>query len=93
MTNVVCQELQIQQRDADRLRYGSRLLAQASRRLRETGIKGCSTSRLKPYRQLYQQHRAIGPTVSDQFVASEVEGQPRDIQEELSGRRKGATDG
>ena len=62
--------VEYEQRGVDRAKYGSRLLAKVSRQLQEAGIKGCSTSRLKIYRQFYQQHRgikAIGPTLSDQL--------------------------
>ena len=62
--------VEYEQRGVDRAKYGSRLLAKVSRQLQKAGIKGCSTSRLKLYRQFYQQHRgikAIGPTLSDQL--------------------------
>ena len=60
--------------------HGSRLLAKVSRRREEAGIKGCSTSRLKPYRQFDQQHRVIGPTLSDQLapLASDARTSPID---------------
>ena len=48
--------------------HGSRLLAKVSRHRPEAGIKGCSTNRLKLYRQSYQQHRTIDPTLSDQLT-------------------------
>ena len=62
--------VEYEQRGVDRAKYGSRLLTKVSRQPQEAGIKGCSTSRLKLYRQFYQQHRgvkAIGPTLSDQL--------------------------
>ena len=59
--------VEYEQHGADRAKYGSRLLAKVSHRLQEAGVKGCSTSRLKLYRQFYQQHRGIGPTVWDQL--------------------------
>ena len=65
--------VEYEQRGADRALYGDRLLAKASRRLQEAGVKGCSTIRLNLYRQFYQQHtgiKGIGPTLSDQFAAS-----------------------
>ena len=63
--------VEYEQRGADRALYGDRLLAKASRRLQEAGVKGCSTTRLKLYRQFYQQHtgiKGIGPTLSDQLT-------------------------
>ena len=72
--------VEYEQRGVDRAKYGSRLLAKVSRQLQEAGIKGCSTSRLKLYRQFYQQHRgikAIGPTLPDQFVSFHPGSQER----------------
>ena len=67
--------VEFEQRGADRAKYGSHLLDKVSYRLQEAGIKGCSTTRLKLYRQFYQHYAGIGPTLSDQFVASASEGQ------------------
>ncbi len=52
----------------DRARYGSRLLASLSNRLKVLGMKGNSPTRLKLYRSFYQQHKEIGPALSDQFT-------------------------
>ena len=60
-----------------------------SHRLQEVGIKGCSTSRLKLYRQFYQQHRkikAIGPTLSDQLASTMSEDRISAIGETPSDR-------
>ena len=67
--------VEYEQRGADRAKYGSRLLDKVSHRLQEAGVKGCSTTRLKLYRQFYQRYTGIGPTLSDQFTASALEGQ------------------
>ena len=67
--------VEYEQRGADRAQYGDRLLAKVSRRLQEAGVKGCSATRLKLYRQFYQQHtgiKGIGPTLSDQFASSSI---------------------
>ena len=61
--------VEYEQRGSDRAKYGAGLLAKVSHRLQEAGIKGCSTSRLELYRLFYQQHRGIGPTLSDQFAS------------------------
>jgi predicted nuclease of restriction endonuclease-like (RecB) superfamily len=58
--------VEYEQRGEDRARYGSRLLASLSNRLKVLGIKGNSSTRLKLYRSFYQQHKEIGPTVPDQ---------------------------
>ena len=58
--------VEYEQNGADRAKYGSRLLASLSRRLKILGIKGSSPTRLKLYRSFYQQHKEIGPTLSDQ---------------------------
>ena len=59
MTDLVCQGFELEQRSEDRAKYGSGLLAKVSRRLPENDTKGCSASRLKLYRQFYQQHRQL----------------------------------
>ena len=67
--------VEYEQRGADRAQYGDRLLAKVSCRLQEAGVKGCSATRLKLYRQFYQQHtgiKGIGPTLSDQFASPSV---------------------
>ena len=58
--------VEYEQSGADRAEYGVRLLSRMSDRLRETGIRGTSTTRLKLYRQFYRQRGSIGPTLSDQ---------------------------
>ncbi len=78
--------VEYEQRCADRAKYGARLLAKVSHRLQEAGIKGCSTSRLKLYRLFYQQHRGIGPTLSDQFALSESDRRPPEIGPTPSGQ-------
>ena len=71
--------VEYEQRGADRAKYGAGLLTKVSHRLQETGIKGCSTSRLKLYRLFYQQHRGIGSTPSDQFALPESARRPPEI--------------
>ena len=56
--------VEYEQNGADRAVYGGRLLSRMSDRLRETGIRGASTTRLK----LYRQRGSIGPTLSDQSL-------------------------
>ena len=60
--------VEYEQNGADRAVYGGRLLSRMSDRLRETGIRGASTTRLKLYRQFYRQRGSIGPTLSDQSL-------------------------
>lgn len=60
--------VEYEQSDADRAEYGVRLLSRMSDRLRQMGIRGASTTRLKLYRQFYRQRGLIGPTVSDQSL-------------------------
>ena len=60
--------VEYEQSGADRAEYGVRLLDRMSDRLRETGIRGTSTTRLKLYRQFYRQRGSIGPTLSDQSL-------------------------
>ena len=67
--------VEYEQRGADRAQYGDRLLAKVSCRLQEAGVKGCPATRLKLYRQFYQQHtgiKGIGPTLSDQFASPSI---------------------
>ena len=56
--------VEYEQNGADRVAYGGRLLSRMSDRLRETGVRGASTTRLK----LYRQRGSIGPTLSDQSL-------------------------
>ena len=60
--------VEFEQSGADRAEYGVRLLSRMSDRLRETGIRGTSTTRLKLYRQFYRQRGSIGPALSDQLA-------------------------
>ena len=60
--------VEYEQSGANRAEYGVRLLDRMSDRLRETGIRGTSTTRLKFYRQFYRQRGTIGPTLSDQSL-------------------------
>ena len=69
--------VEYEQNGADRAEYGRRFLVTLSKRLQEIGIRGSSPTRLKLYRAFYQQHRGIGPTVSDQLaMLLPFEGQP-----------------
>ena len=69
--------VEYEQSGADRAEYGVRLLDRMSDRLRETGIRGTSTTRLKLYRQFYRQRGSIGPTLSDQFQYSRSASLPQ----------------
>ena len=60
--------VEYEQSGADRAEYGVRLLSRMSGRLRQMGIRGASTTRLKLYRQFYRQRELIGPTLSDQSL-------------------------
>lgn len=56
--------VEFEQNGADRAEYGGRFLENLSVRLRQAGIKGVSSTRLKLYRSFYQQNKRICPTVS-----------------------------
>ena len=51
--------VEYEQSGADRAEYGVRLLSRMSDRLRQMGIRGASTTRLKLYRQFYRQRGLI----------------------------------
>ena len=97
--------VEYEQNGADRAAYGGRLLARMSDRLRETGIRGASTTRLKLYRQFYRQRGSIGPTLSDQSLLPALPqgtGRTRPTPSDLpaveggtrgSGRERAARDG
>jgi hypothetical protein len=59
--------VEFEQRGSDRAQYGSRLLSSLVERLRANGIKGCSLSNLKSFRQFYQTYPEISQTVSGQL--------------------------
>ena len=69
--------VEYEQSGADRAQYGARLLDRMSDRLRQAGIRGASTTRLKLYRQFYNQRASIGPTLSDQSLLPASTGQIR----------------
>lgn len=56
--------VEYQQNGADRAEYGERFIEALSEKLKEQGIKGCSSTRLKLYRLFYQQRKQIRPTPS-----------------------------
>jgi len=56
--------VEFEQNGADRAEYGSRFLENLSVQLKQAGIKGTSSTRLKLYRSFYQQYKQICPTVS-----------------------------
>ncbi len=59
--------VEFEQRGDDRARYGSRLLSSLAERLKTDGVKGCSFSNLKSFRQFYQAYPEISQTVSGQL--------------------------
>jgi predicted nuclease of restriction endonuclease-like (RecB) superfamily len=58
--------VEYEQNGADRAEYGIGFLDNLSIRLKQAGIKGSSTTRLKLYRSFYNLYRGIRPTVSDE---------------------------
>jgi hypothetical protein len=56
--------VEFEQNGADRAEYGSRFLENLSVQLKQAGIKGTSSTRLKLYRSFYQQYKQICPTVT-----------------------------
>ena len=81
--------VEYEQSGADRAQYGARLLYRMSDRLRQAGIRGTSTKRLKLYRQFYLQRASIGSTLSDQSLLPASTGQIAQTPsaESLSSRR------
>jgi predicted nuclease of restriction endonuclease-like (RecB) superfamily len=61
-----CYIVEYEQNGADRARYSSGFLDNLSIRLKQIGVKGSSTTRLKLYRSFYLLYRGIRPTVSDE---------------------------
>lgn len=61
--------VEFEQNGADRAVYGARFLENLSERLKEIGVRGSSSTRLKLYRSFYQQYKDIGPTLSDELAA------------------------
>jgi predicted nuclease of restriction endonuclease-like (RecB) superfamily len=62
-----CYIVEYEQKGADRAMYGTSFLDNLSIRLKQSGIEGSSTTRLKLYRSFYQLYKGIRPTVSDEF--------------------------
>ena len=60
--------IEFEQQGDDRAQYGKRLLANLADRLKIQGIKGCSSSNLKSFRQFYQVYPQISQTLSGQFL-------------------------
>lgn len=58
--------VEFEQQGDDRAQYGTRLIASLSDRLKAQGIKSCSVSNLKNFRQFYQAYPQISQTVSSQ---------------------------
>lgn len=56
--------IEFEQQGDDRAQYGKRLLANLADRLKTQGIKGCSSSNLKSFRQFYQ----VYPQISQNTV-------------------------
>lgn len=59
-----CHIREYEQNGADRVIYGKNLLPLLSRRLEETGVKGCAPRSLRLYRKLYLTYPEIWQTVS-----------------------------
>ena len=62
-----CYIIEFEQQGEDRAQYGKRLLANLAERLKTQGIKNCSFSNLKNFRQFYQAYPQIGQTLSGQL--------------------------
>ena len=61
-----CYIIEFEQQGDDRAQYGTRLIASLSDRLKVQGIKSCSISNLKNFRQFYQAYPQISQTVPSQ---------------------------
>jgi predicted nuclease of restriction endonuclease-like (RecB) superfamily len=59
--------VEFEQNGADRAKYGTKFLENLSMHLKQIGIKGSSTTRLKLYRAFYLQYKGIRPTVLVEF--------------------------
>jgi hypothetical protein len=62
--------VEYEQQGEDKAKYGERLIENLSASLSERGVKGVSVTTLKLCRQFYLLYPEIGPTVSDQLVAT-----------------------
>jgi hypothetical protein len=62
--------VEFEQQGNDRAQYGARLLNQLADRLKIQGIKNCSVSNLRNFRQFYQIYSGIHQTVSGEFSPS-----------------------
>ena len=61
---------------ADRAKYGTKFLKNLSMHLKQIGIKGSSTTRLKLYRSFYLQYKGIRPTLLGEFGTPVPDTQP-----------------
>ncbi len=59
--------VEFEQNGADRAEYGTRFLEKLSMHLKQIGIRGSSTTRLKLYRSFYLQYKGIRPTLPGEF--------------------------
>jgi predicted nuclease of restriction endonuclease-like (RecB) superfamily len=59
--------VEFEQQGDDRAEYGRQMLSNLAERLKANGVKGCSFSNLKSFRQFYQAYPEISQTVSGQL--------------------------
>jgi predicted nuclease of restriction endonuclease-like (RecB) superfamily len=59
--------VEFEQQGDDRAEYGRQMLSNLAERLKANGVRGCSFSNLKSFRQFYQAYPEISQTVSGQL--------------------------
>lgn len=58
--------VEFEQNGEDRAEYGKKLIETLSGRLKQSGIKGVSSTNLKQFRQFFEAYRQIGQALPDQ---------------------------
>ncbi|MDF7806067.1 PDDEXK nuclease domain-containing protein [Pontiellaceae bacterium B12219] len=64
--------VEYQQNGADRAEYGERFIDALSKKLNDSGIKGCSTTNLRHFRAFFQQYAEIRQTLSGELFNMHV---------------------
>jgi hypothetical protein len=83
--------LEFEQQGVDRAAYGAGLVDSLAARLRLSGIKGVSQTRLHLYRSFYRVFSVIHPTLPDESATADpLEGIQPTLSAELTGLSSGA---
>jgi predicted nuclease of restriction endonuclease-like (RecB) superfamily len=81
--------LSYEQKGKDRAEYGTNIIGNLSKLLKDRGLKGFSITNLKLFRQFYQTYPEIGQSLPDQLKLSEI-SQSLPDQLEISQDRTGS---